>query len=36
MESIIKDKSMKFAIRAVKLYQHLSEEKHEHMLSKQF
>ena len=33
--NLIKDKSKKFAIRIVKLYQYLSEEKREYMLSKQ-
>ena len=35
MESIVKDKSKKFAVRIVKLYQYLSEEKREFVLSKQ-
>ena len=34
-KSIIKDKSFAFAIRAVKLYQHLTEKKKEFVLSKQ-
>ena len=34
-ESIIGEKSMAFAIRIVKLYQYLSEEKREHVISKQ-
>ena len=35
MDSIVKDKSKKFAVRIVKLYQYLSEEKREFILSKQ-
>ena len=35
MESIVKDKSKRFAIRIVKLYQYLNEEKREFALSKQ-
>ena len=35
MESIIRDKSKKFAIRIVKLYRHLCNEKNERVLSKQ-
>ena len=35
MESIVEEKSKKFAIRIVKLYQYLSEEKREFVLSKQ-
>ena len=34
-ENIIKDKSFKFAIRIVKLYKFLQEEKKEYVLSKQ-
>ena len=34
-ESIIKEKSYKFAIRIVRLYRYLVEEKKEHILSKQ-
>ena len=34
-ESIIKDKSMSFAIRVVRCYKYLVEEKHEFTLSKQ-
>lgn len=34
-ENILKDKSYKFALRVVKLYKHLSEEKREYVLSKQ-
>lgn len=34
-DSPIKDKSYKFAIRIVKLYKHLTEEKHEYVLSKE-
>ena len=33
--SVILDKSKKFALRIVKLYKYLNEQKHEHMLSKQ-
>ena len=33
--SVILDKSKKFALRIVKLYKYLNEEKHEHILSKQ-
>ena len=33
--SIILDKSKKFALRIVKLYKYLNEQKHEHVLSKQ-
>lgn len=32
---VLKDKSLGFAIRIVKLYQYLSSEKHEYVLSKQ-
>ena len=35
MKSIVADKSKKFAVRIVKLYQYLSEEKREFVLSKQ-
>ncbi len=35
MENAIKDKSMKFAIRIVKLYKFLCESKKEYVLSKQ-
>ena len=35
-ENIVKDKSFKFAVRVVKLYQYLCEEKKEFVLSKQF
>ena len=35
MDSIVKDKSKKFAVRIVRLYQYLSEEKRELVLSKQ-
>lgn len=31
----VKDKSKKFAVRIVRLYQYLSDEKHEYVLSKQ-
>ena len=34
-ESITKEKSKKFAVRIVKLYRHLTEEKKEFVLSKQ-
>ena len=34
-ENVLKDKSYKFALRIVKLYKHLSEEKKEYVLSKQ-
>jgi four helix bundle protein len=34
-ENIVKDKSFKFAVRVVKLYQYLCEEKKEFVLSKQ-
>ena len=33
--SVILDKSKKFALRIVKLYKYLNEQKHEHVLSKQ-
>ena len=33
--NVIKDKSRGFAIRIVKLYKYLCEEKHEYILSKQ-
>ena len=35
MESIVKEKSYKFAVRMVKLYQHLNVEKREYVMSKQ-
>ena len=35
MENIVKDKSKKFAVRIVKLYQYLSEDKREFVMSKQ-
>ena len=35
MSSIVKEKSKKFAVRIVKLYQYLSGEKREYVLSKQ-
>ena len=35
MENVVKEKSKKFAVRIVKLYQYLSEEKREFVLSKQ-
>ncbi len=34
-ENVIKDKSFAFAVRIVKLYQHLVEQKKEYVLSKQ-
>ena len=34
-ENVLKDKSYKFALRIVKLYKHLAEEKKEYVLSKQ-
>lgn len=34
-ENILKDKSYKFALRIVKLYKHLTEDKKEFVLSKQ-
>ena len=34
-KNIVKPKSVKFAIRVVRLYKYLKEEKHEHILSKQ-
>ncbi len=34
-ENVLKDKSYKFALRIVKLYKHLAEEKKEFVLSKQ-
>jgi four helix bundle protein len=33
--NVLKDKSYKFALRIVKLYKHLTEEKKEYVLSKQ-
>ena len=35
MENVVKEKSKKFAVRIVKLYQYLTEEKREYVLSKQ-
>jgi len=35
MRSIVKEKSKKFAVRIIKLYQYLSEEKREYVMSKQ-
>ena len=35
MNSIVKGKSKKFAVRVVKLYQYLNEEKQEYVMSKQ-
>ena len=35
MASIVKDKSKQFAVRMVKLYQYLSKEKQEYVMSKQ-
>ena len=34
-ESILRDKSYAFALRIVKLYQHLAKEQHEYVISKQ-
>ncbi len=34
-ENVLKDKSYKFALRIIKLYKHLIEEKKEYVLSKQ-
>ncbi len=34
-ENVIKKKSYKFALRIIKLYKHLAEEKREYVLSKQ-
>ncbi len=34
-ESIVKDKSVRFAIRVVRLYRYLKEERNEYILSKQ-
>ncbi|MCY7362058.1 MAG: four helix bundle protein [Ignavibacteria bacterium] len=34
-ENVVKDKSFKFAVRIVRLYQYLCEEKREYVLSKQ-
>jgi four helix bundle protein len=34
-ENVLKDKSYKFALRIVKLYKHLAEEKKEFVMSKQ-
>ena len=34
-ENAVREKSMGFAVRIVKLYQYLSEEKKEHVISKQ-
>ncbi|AMW27037.1 four helix bundle protein [Limnospira fusiformis KN01] len=34
-ENVVKDKSFVFALRIVKLYQYLTTEKHEYVLSKQ-
>ncbi len=34
-DNMIADKSMEFAIRIVKLYKYLSNEKREHVISKQ-
>lgn len=35
-ENVLKDKSFAFAIRCIKLYSFLKEERHEYILSKQF
>lgn len=34
-ESILREKSYSFALRIVKLYQHLANDKHEYVMSKQ-
>jgi four helix bundle protein len=34
-ESVLKEKSYAFALRIVKLYQHLAKEQHEYVISKQ-
>ncbi len=34
-DNVIRDKSKGFALRVIKLYQYLNEEKHEYVLSKQ-
>ena len=34
-ENVVVEKSMSFAVRVVRLYQHLSEAKHEFVMSKQ-
>jgi four helix bundle protein len=34
-DNVVSEKSLTFAIRIVRLYQHLTREKHEHVLSKQ-
>ena len=34
-ENVLRDKSYKFALRIVKLYKHLAEDKKEYVLSKQ-
>ncbi|MEP6787824.1 MAG: four helix bundle protein [Acidobacteriota bacterium] len=34
-ENVLREKSYKFALRVVKLYQHLSNDKHEYVMSKQ-
>ena len=34
-ENVIKDKSMAFAVRIVRLYKYLSEQQHEYVMSKQ-
>lgn len=34
-ENILKDKSCKFALRIIRLYKHLTEDKKEFVLSKQ-
>ena len=34
-ENVLKDKSYKFALRVVRLYKHLAEDKKEYVLSKQ-
>ena len=34
-ENVVKDKSMAFAVRIVRLYKYLSEQQHEYVMSKQ-
>ena len=34
-DSILKQKSLEFAKRIIRLYQHLSQDRHEHVMSKQ-
>ena len=35
MDNVIECKSFEFAVRSVKLYRYLNDEKHEHVMSKQ-